>query len=61
MELISSLLSQGKLVFAESEMSTPRDIISRGATRFHPVPHIVQYTHPQIYIYINDVPQTPSV
>jgi hypothetical protein len=30
-------------VLVEGEMSTPRDIhISRGATRFRPVPNIVQ-------------------
>jgi hypothetical protein len=29
------------------------------ATRFRPVPHILQYIY--IYIYINDTPQTPGV
>jgi hypothetical protein len=50
---ISSFLSHRKFRGSvEGEISTSRDI-SRGATRFHTVPHIVQY--------IYDMPQTPDV
>jgi hypothetical protein len=42
-KLISSFLSQRKFsVSDEAEIYTPRDHTSMGATRFRPVPHIVQ-------------------
>jgi hypothetical protein len=54
-KLITSFLSQTKFgVSVESEISA-KGYISRGATRFCPVPHILQY------IYINDMPQTSGV
>jgi hypothetical protein len=46
--LIFSFLSQIKFrVSVKDEMSMPRDMQSKGATRFHPVPHIVQFTYIQ--------------